>query len=218
MSILDQPKTFLLVIRAAVCPGLASAFPDFKPAEVLTQEGQQHLSPIEQSGADVASSIAFLIRAGFLKENWIDNPHVQRYQALASNGGHGIGGPLLVVYGESDDKLNVDATTVSVSKTAELFISAQLENVLLPNMTHVHALQAPPGLWIDWIFNRLIEHEVKSKYQSTMLARFQPAASYQAEEKMVCRACDKALPCSLRSHESNEIFCTDRYGEINSGE
>ena len=184
-TLIDQPEPFLSVIGAAITPGLASTFPDFNPADILTENGQRSLAAVEQSGAGVASGIALFIGAdggaGLMKPKWIENPHVQKYQAMISNGGKKIAGPLLVVHGETDDKLNSAMTTAAVDKTAKEFPESQLEYVLIPNVTHVPALQASQRLWMEWIADRFAGREAKHQVQRTELPRARPAASYHKE-------------------------------------
>ena len=185
-TLIDQPEPFLSVIGAAISPGLASTFADFKLADILTENGQRSLAAMEQCGAGVASGIALLIGAGqgasLMKPDWTDNHHVQKYQAMISNGGKKIAGPLLVVHGAADDKLSSAATTAAVDKTAEAFPESQLEYLLIPNVTHVPALQASQRLWMEWIADRFAGREVKHQVQRRELTGARPAASYQKEQ------------------------------------
>lgn len=185
-TLIDQPEPFLSVIGAAISPGLASTFPDFKPADILTENGQRSLAAVEKSGAGVASGIALLLGAdggaGLMKPNWVENQHVQKYQAMISNGGKKIAGPLLVIHGETDDRLSSAATTAAVNKTAEAFPESQLEYVFVSNVTHVPALQASQRLWMEWIADRFAGREVKHQVQRTELSQARPAASYSKEQ------------------------------------
>ena len=185
-SIVDLPEPFLSVIGAAFSSGLASTFPDFKPADILTENGQRSVAATEQCGAGVASGIALFLGAdggaGLMKPNWIENQHVQKYQAMISNGGKKIAGPLLVVHGEADEKLASAMTTAAVDKTAEAFPESQLEYLLIPNVTHVPALQASQRLWMEWIADRFAGREVKKQVVRSELPRARPAASYQKEQ------------------------------------
>ncbi|KAL8717595.1 MAG: hypothetical protein Q9225_005175 [Loekoesia sp. 1 TL-2023] len=181
-SIVDQPEPLRSVIVTAMCPGLASALPDFKPTSLLTAEGQQCLQLIEASGAGVASGMALLLGANTLIPNWAEDPHVQAYHTMISNGGKRIRGPLLVIHGENDDKINAKVTTDAAGKTAEQFPSSQLEYVLIPNVSHVPALQASQRMWMEWIADRFAGHEVDPGYKRTTLPRARPSTSYQAEQ------------------------------------
>lgn len=185
-TLLDQPEPFLSVIGTAMTTGMASVFPEFKPAEILTEHGQQSLAVLDQAGAGVASGIALLIGAdggaGLLKSKWVENPQVQKYHAMVSNGGKKIAGPLLVVHGETDDKLSSAGTTAAVEKTAEAFPESPLEYILIPNVTHVPALQASQRIWMEWIADRFAGRGVKNQVQRSQLSGARPAASYQKEQ------------------------------------
>ena len=185
-TLIDLPEPFLSVIGAALTAGLASTFPDFKLDDILTEKGQQSLAVAKQTGAGIASGVALLLGADggadLMKPDWTQNPHVQKYQATISNGGKKIAGPLLVIHGMTDDRLDSAKTTAAVEETAELFPESQLEYVLIPNVTHVPALQASQRLWMEWIADRFAGREVKHQVQRTELPRARPAGSYQKEQ------------------------------------
>ena len=180
--VIDEPGEFLPVLVAAICPGLANAFPDFDPKDVLTPECEDRLKIIEQKGAGVSSGIALLLGGDLLKPNWRQNPHLQHYQSLTSNGGKAIGGPLLVIQGESDPQISLSVTTSAVEKTTDSFPSAQLEYVTIPNVTHDPALPASQWLWMDWIVDRFAGREVMTSSQRSILRSARPITSYQAEQ------------------------------------
>ena len=185
-TFINQPEPFLSIIGAAIGPGLASTFPDFKLADVLTDNGQQGRAAVEQTGAGIASGVALLMGtdggAGLMKPNWVENPLVQKYQAMISNGGKEIAGPLLVVHGEADDRLSAAVTTAAVEKTADAFPQSQLEYYLIPNVSHVPALQASQRLWMEWIADRFAGREIKHQVQRSQLSGVRPASSYQKEQ------------------------------------
>lgn len=187
-SILNKPEPFRSLIMTAVCPGLASVYPDFSPATLLTEEGQQRLHVIEESGGGIASGSALLLGANTLHPNWDQNSYVQAYHAMISNGGKPIQGPLLVVHGENDDRISSKSAIEAVSTTAEQYPSSQPEFVLLPNVTHVPALQASQRLWMEWIADRFAGHEVESRYKRTTLSRARSSASYQPEQNWYIEA------------------------------
>ncbi len=181
-TILDQPEPLLSVIGTAMCPGIATTFPDFKLADVLTPEGQQRLAMMDQAKAGLSSGMGLLLGANLMNEHWKENPYVQRYYSMISNGGKEIRGPLLVVHGGTDDKLNAAITTAAVNKTAEIFPGSQLEYYFLPNVSHVPALQATQRIWMEWIASRFAGCEVKPECRSVTLTPARPIESYQAEQ------------------------------------
>lgn len=181
-KLLDQSEPLLSLIAAAMCPGLASAFPAFKPGNVLTEEGQQRLAFAQEYRAGLGSGIALLLGGDLLNANWTEDPYVQEYLYVVSNGGKEIAGPLLVIHGEIDDRLNASATSLAVDKTAELFPSSQLEYIILPQMGHVAALQASQRVWMDWIADRFAGREIRTCCQRRELTPARPTTSYQAEQ------------------------------------
>ena len=178
----DETGEFLSILTATICPGLASAFPDFKIGEVLTPECINLLNTMDQTEAGVSSTIALLMNHDLLRPGWRQDTQLERYQQLISNGGKAIGGPLLVIQGEADPQINYSVTTTAVNKTAESFPSAQLEYVSIPNVTHDPALPASQRLWMDWIADRFASREVKSGFQRSTLRSARPLKSYQPEQ------------------------------------
>ena len=69
------------MIGAAIVPELASTFPDFKPENIFTENGQRSIAAVEQTGAGLASGIALLLGAdggaGLMKSNWVENEQVK---------------------------------------------------------------------------------------------------------------------------------------------
>ncbi|CAL8579855.1 hypothetical protein XPA_005585 [Xanthoria parietina] len=181
-TLLSQPEPFRSALATAICPGLTSTFPQFRPEDILTEDGQRCLRVITESGAGVASSIAILFGAKLLKEDWAQNEYVKRYWALISNGGKAFDGPLLVMHGEADETLSVDATNEAVAKTAALVPASSLEYITLPDVTHAPALQASQSIWMDWISDRFAGKEARSGLQRTTIVRPRPAPSYQVAQ------------------------------------
>ena len=161
-SVLEEPDKYAKIIAAAMCPGLASAIPEFRPGVLLTAEGERRLKMVHQTGAATSSAVALLSGVEILKPNWRDNTLFREHQLRTSNGGKAIKGPLLVTHGKSDPVLSVTVVENAVKKTAERFPSAQIQYVSLPNVTHVSALAASQHVWMDWIADRFARREVES--------------------------------------------------------
>ena len=157
-NMLEMDNEVTKFLTAAMCPGLASAFPDFNPQDLLTAEGQKCLDTIHRMSMGTNTAFAYLSgSADLLKPGWRDNSHVKRYMTLTSNGGKAIKGPLLITHGKSDPLLTIDAVENAVKKTVELdpsSSSTQIEFAVLPDVTHVSALPASQRLWMDWIGDR----------------------------------------------------------------
>ncbi|KAL8637323.1 MAG: hypothetical protein Q9228_005395 [Teloschistes exilis] len=181
-TLLNQPEPFRSILATAICPGLVSVFRQFKPEDVLTEDGQRCLRMVAESAAGTASSIAILLEVKLLKEDWAQNDYIVRYLDMISNGAKAFDGPLLVIHGEADESLTIDGTNEAVARTMEVCPSSSLEYITLPDVTHAPALQASQSIWMDWIANRFARSEVKSGFQRTTVVRPRPAQSYQVTQ------------------------------------
>lgn len=181
-NLLEEPGPLLPIIIAGMCPGLASAYPDFKLSNILAPDGEKRLEALLQSEAGVAGCIAFMSEEEILQPSWRQDSYFQKYHSLVSNGGKKIGGPLLILHGDSDPRVSSKVTANAVDNTADSFPSSQLEYVLLSNVTHTPALAASQRLWMDWIADRFAGREVKSHCQRSTLLHARPCASYQMEQ------------------------------------
>lgn len=181
-SILEEHNESAEWLIAAMFPGLASAFPEFTPGDLLTAEGERQLDMVHQTSAGIASAFALLSGAEILKPNWKQNRHFRHHQALTSNGGKAIKGPLLVAHGKTDPILSVEVVENAVKRTADLFPSSQIEYASLPNVTHVAALAASQRLWMDWIGDRFAGRAVESTCHSHELACARPDSSQQSDQ------------------------------------
>ena len=170
------------VLTPAICPGIASIFPDFKLGDMLTAEGEKRLEMVHQVSAAISTGVAILAGADNLKPNWKQNTHFRQHQALTSNGGKAIKGPLLITHGSSDPVLTVSVIENAIKRTADLFPSSQIEYVALPNVTHVTALPASQRLWMDWIGDRFAGRAVENGCRSYELQRARPDGARQGEQ------------------------------------
>lgn len=190
-SILEEPGRFLPILIAAMCLGLTSTFPDFKLRDVMSPDGEKRFEAVLQTDGCVASAVALLSEGEILQPNWRQDSYLQKYDSVVSNGGKEIGGPLLVIHGESDPQLSSKLTTDAVNKTASSFPSSQLEYILVPHVTHVSALAASQRLWMDWIADRFAGREVKFHCQRSTLPHARPGSSYQVEQNWYLESANK---------------------------
>lgn len=153
-NILDLDNEITKFLPAVLSPGLAAAFADFHPEDLVTDEGQKRIDTIHRLSMGTNSAFPYLSGADVLKPDWRENSHVKRYMTLTSNGGKAIKGPLLIAHGKGDPLLNLDVIENAVKSTAESFPSSQIEFVLLPDVTHVSALPASQRVWMEWIGDR----------------------------------------------------------------
>ena len=181
-NLLEEQSEGARLLTATICPGMASAFPEFSPGDLLTAEGEKRLGMVHQISATISSAIPVLSGVDILKPNWKENTHYRQYLALTSNGGKAIKGPLLITHGKLDPLLSVAVVEKAVERTADLFPSAQIEYVSLPNVTHVSALPASQRLWMDWIGDRFAGRAVESGRHSYELACARPHGSQQSDQ------------------------------------
>lgn len=181
-DIIEEQSDFSEIIAAAMCPGLASLYPDFEPGDLLTSEGKRRLDMVQKTGAEVSSAITLLSGVDLVKPDWKENIHLQRHMLSTSNGGNAIKGPLLITHGKSDPVLSVAVVDAAVKRTCDLFPSSQIEYISLPGVTHVSALAASQRLWMDWIAARFAGENVKSTYDCYELANARPESSQQSAQ------------------------------------
>ena len=179
-NFLEEDNEFFKLLLPAMILGISSAFPEFRPGEILTAEGEKRLDLVYQTSAAISSAGAILSGADILKPNWKANKYFRQYQDLTSNGGKAIEGPLLVTHGQLDPVLSIGVVENAVKRTTELFPSSQIEYASLPNVTHVSALAASQRLWMDWIAQRFAGEVVEPTCRELACAR--PHGSQQSDQ------------------------------------
>ncbi|KAK8910762.1 hypothetical protein ACHAO1_006304 [Botrytis cinerea] len=186
-NVLENPDPIVTILGAAMAPGTASAFPDFRFEDIFTPEGLQTMQTLLRIEGCSAVGNNLLIRpaltGNLLQPNWKANPWVKKYNLITKSGGRRILGPLLVVHGEDDPLLKFELTVNAVNATVSLYPSSQLEFLRLPNTSHVPALTGSQRVWMDWIADRFSGLEVESFNENStstaVLAR--PASAYAPE-------------------------------------
>ena len=182
VNLYEEDSEIAKMLTPAICPGIATSFPEFKLKDLLTPEGEKRLEMVHQTSAAMSSGVAILSGVDSLKPNWKENTHYRQHQVLTCNGGKAIKGPLLIIHGKSDPVLSVAVIEKVVKRTVNLFPSAQIEYATLPNVTHVSALPASQRLWMDWIGDRFARRAVESTYRSYELPRARPDHCQQGEQ------------------------------------
>lgn len=186
-SLLEEQSEVACLFTAAICPGIASAFPEFNRGDVLTAEGEKRLDMVHQTSAAMGSAVAILSGADILKPNWKENTHCRQYLALTSNGGKAIKAPLLITHGTSDSILNVAVVEKAIQRTTDLFPSSQIEYASLPNVTHIAALPASQRLWMDFIQDRFAGRAFESGCHSHELSTCANVSANLGMEKLAPR-------------------------------
>ena len=154
--VLDEPGAFQSILVAGMCTAIASTIPEFDPGTVLTAECAARVKINKDTAGGIASGTLLMMAGGIpiLQPNWRQNPQLQEYHSQTSNGGKPVSGPLLVVHGSADPRLNISVTTSAVEATAKASPDARIRYLTLPDVAHDAALPASQRVWMDWIEER----------------------------------------------------------------
>ncbi|KAM3082874.1 hypothetical protein ACMFMF_002523 [Clarireedia jacksonii] len=172
-----------------MAPTIASIFPDFNIQDIITPEGLQLLDEVlalEGCSSVIMDLLLEPAAAGtLLTPNWRSNPWVLKYINLTANYNQQIGGPLLIIHGETDPLLNINLTVTAVNATTSRYPTSQLEFLRLPNTSHIPAITGAQSVWMDWIADRFKGVSVlpfnKNKKAITQAVLARPAAAYAPE-------------------------------------
>ena len=181
-SIVEDQAEVAKLIAANMVPALASIFPDFRPEDMLTPEGERRVKLVHETDAGTSSAITLLSGVEILHPNWRENKHFRRYQELTSNGGKAIQRPLLIAHGKADPVLSETVVRSAVQKTADMNPSAAIVYYALANVTHVSALPASQHLWTDWIADRFAGKETEPTCRWYELDCTRPVTAHQSDQ------------------------------------
>ena len=180
-KVLDLPGSYGPLIGLAMLYGVRNVFPDFDLSEVLTPEGTTQAELLRETGGGIGTWLSLLLDRELLKHDWRKNKYLQQWQALSCNGGKTLGGPLLVIHGDTDFILDVKVTTAAVEETAERFPDSAIEYITLPHVSHQPAMTASQCLWMEWIEDRFAGKKVQAGCKSWTLQPERPIETYQKE-------------------------------------
>lgn len=126
-------------------------YPEFKPADMLSDIGLEHYQDVTSNGCWL---YGFLNYSGvdaplMVKPDWRANKWVKRFYDENSAGAIPIGGPLLVIAGEADNSVPIDAIRDGVKKACAL--KSALEFKSYPGLDHDPTMGESAGFQIDWI-------------------------------------------------------------------
>ena len=180
--VLNLPATEAVIpqLLLMIAPSLITNFPDFKPEQIFTPEGQQSLETyVALKGCN---TVLFNIQStDILKEGWQNNTSVQEYQNVAAVGGKPISGPMLVIQGGVDPIVYPQSVTDAVNETLNAESTAKIEYHLLPNVSHAPAMYAGLRIYLDWIVARFSGQPVKPGFSRFDPQPVRPAAAQQLE-------------------------------------
>lgn len=190
-NLVEDPAEFPNVLAANIIPALASIFPDFRPEDILTPEGERGVKLVHETDAGTSSAVALLSGVDFIHPNWKENVHFRKYQEMTSNGGKAIKGPLLIAHGKADPVLSESVVSSAVQKTAALNPSAAIVYYALANVTHVSALPASQHLWTDWIADRFAGKEIEPACHQYELDCARPVNAHQSDQNWYLQPASK---------------------------
>lgn len=183
-DVLELPRTYNPLIDclgAFMTPGIRSLFPEFEPKSLFTDIGWERWQLYTDLKAGMSVGIELLVGIQLMKPDWMNDPYVQDYVKLTSNGGKKIGGPLYVIQGEADPDMAFSTTTSAVDKLRYAYPDSQVEYLSLPDITHVPALFASQRNWLEWIAQRFAGVPVEAGYQRRQISPVpRPVSTYQS--------------------------------------
>ena len=178
---LAQDNAVFPMLILLLVPSLMANFPDFEAEAILTPPGMQCLQTYHtlQGCNNVlfqTASVPHMLRPG-----WQNNPHLQKYQSIAANGGQEIRGPMLVIQGADDPIVSAQSVTDGITKTLKLFPASQIEYHILPHVTHASAMYAGQHIYLEWIASRFKREPAPSGYRSHVAEPVRPGMVQQSE-------------------------------------
>lgn len=187
----DTGNPLIPLLAAFAAPAIKALFPSFDPKSIFTDLGYQNYQLDQQADGCLATTIMLMTGYPAVKDDWRSNPTLQEFVDRTSNGGKPIGGPLLVIQGDSDPNINIDTTTDAVNRTRQAYPDATLQYAVLPGITHIGAMYAGQNLWLDWIRDRFAGASVPLGYQRIETPTPpRPLAAYQPDPNWIIKTAD----------------------------
>ena len=179
----DTPILGMVIMYLTL--SLEAKYPDFKREDVLNERGLRCLDTYLklQGTSTVASQLELGVE--ILKPGWQKNSVIQKWQALAANGGKAINGPMLVVQGMADPMIDTKITTNAIEETMKHFPGSQIEYAMLEGVSHVPAMYAGQYLWMEWIAERFEGSPavlIKPGLRSYLVEPTRPGSGLQPQE------------------------------------
>lgn len=180
-NILQEPEPVKSIISLGMIPAIEAYFPGSNVSDVITPEGLQGYALVRTLEATTSTIFALLSGVQVLQSNWTENPYIQKYQDIVSNGGKAIAQPLLVIKGEADATLQYSVTAAAVNDTSAKFPNASIEFIRMPGVSHDPALTSSQRYWTDWIADRFAGKVADPGLKEVQIKPARPVAAYQAE-------------------------------------
>ena len=170
-----------------IAVAIKATFPGFSPSDVFTPEGLKRFELLQAiQGCDSVSE-ALVGGTGLVKESAVQNSYVQAYANITNTIGQKVANPLLIIQGLADPLIPAAVTESAVNRTCTSYPESQIEFWTLSGVTHVPALWATQGQWLDWIADRFKGVPVQPQCQSQTFSSVRPYDAYQVDADWIIR-------------------------------
>ncbi|KAI4185340.1 MAG: hypothetical protein L6R41_004195 [Letrouitia leprolyta] len=181
-SLLALPESEAVVplLLLMLSPSLQTNYPNFKPEQIFTSQGQQSLQTYV--GLKGCNTVLFNVPStGIMRDGWQENAAIQSWQKTAGVGGKPISGPMLVIQGGIDPIVYPPTVTDAVNRTIAVDGSASIQFHMLPNVSHAPAMYGGLQIYLDWIAARFSGQVLDSGLSRYDPQPVRPASSLQIE-------------------------------------
>ena len=171
--------------------GLSTIYPDFTPADFLTQTGLKRLDfLIQVQGCN--SVVQELFEPSLIRPDWRESIYNLQFLALESQAGVPVAGPFLILEGEADMVTWQVGQEKALNVTCSLHPDSRLEYKTFANVTHVPVVYASQRVWLDWIRDRFAGVETPSGCRRSRVESARPYYEYQQEVIWFLRQAEQA--------------------------
>ena len=129
-------------------------YPAFKPSDMLSKIGQAHYEDVTTKGCWLYGFLSYsgVEAPQMVKPEWRDNAWVRKFFTENSAGDTPVGGPMLVIAGEADNSVPIEAVRDTVKKACALKPTLQFRSY--PGLDHDPVMSESVGYQLDWIKDR----------------------------------------------------------------
>lgn len=137
-------------------------YPQFKPSDMLSKTGQAHYRKVTSYGCWLYGFLSYdgVEAPQMVKPQWRENKWVRKFFTENSAGDTPIGGPMLVIAGEGDNSVPIDAVRETVSKACALKPTLQFRSY--PGLDHDPVMSESVRYQLDWIKDRFADKPAPS--------------------------------------------------------
>ena len=134
--------------------GIHARFPEFQPADMLTSSAMRSHATVTTEGCWYTGYAAYLRAPGssLLRAGWERNPSIQRFITENALGEKPVGGPLLVIAGESDTTVPVGDVRAIVAAACKSGAAVSFRSY--PGLDHDTTMEQSVPDQLAWIKDR----------------------------------------------------------------